>query len=439
MHLAQNTTETRGAAGIAARVEGAIDRGELGPGARLPAIRELAAELAVSPATVAAAYRLLRERGLVSAHGRLGTVVAQQPPLRVRPRRSLPAGARDLASGNPDPALLPPLAPAVAKLDTRHKLYGGEMKLPRLVELARDDFAADRVRGEVAIVSGALDGIERVLQAHLRLGDAVAVEDPSWPRIADLVNALGLRVAPVAVDVRGMVPGDLERALAAGARAVVVTPRGQNPTGAALDARRAKELKGVLAGHPKTIVVEDDYVAAIAGAPYRSVHDASERWVVIRSLSKVLGPDLRMATMAGDGHTIGRVEGRQVLGAGWVSHVLQQVTAQVWAAAATRRLLARAEREYARRRRALIEALAAQGIEAWGDSGLGVWVPVREEGAVVQALAARGWALSPGERYRFRSPPGIRVTTAALPVSDAPALAADFAGALARGDATYAG
>ena len=85
--------------------------------------------------------------------------------------------------------------------------------------------------------------------------------------------------------------------------------------------------------------MEDDYVAAVAGAPYFSVHDASARWVVIRSLSKVLGPDLRVAPIAGDPLTISRVEGRQLLGAGWVSHLLQQTAAQLWASPATADLL----------------------------------------------------------------------------------------------------
>ena len=94
-------------------------------------MRELAATLEVSPATVAAAYRTLRHRGLVTAQGRRGTVVAAAPPLRVRGARPLPPSARDLASGNPDPALLPPLRPALGRIDPGHKLYGGPAKLPR--------------------------------------------------------------------------------------------------------------------------------------------------------------------------------------------------------------------------------------------------------------------------------------------------------------------
>jgi DNA-binding transcriptional MocR family regulator len=410
----------------------------LAPGARLPTIRELAAELAVSPATVAAAYRTLRERGVVSANRRQGTVVAFQPPLRVRERPPLPAGARDLASGNPDPRLLPPLAPALARVEPEHNLYGGPIKLPRLVELAQADFAGDGIDGEIAILAGALDAIERILQTQLRPGDRVVVEDPSWPRIADLLYALGLEPEPVRVDERGLVVDGLERALAGGAKAVVATPRGQNPTGAALDEQRGRQLREALARHPGVLVIEDDYVAPVAGASYVSLHDGRTRWAVIRSVSKVLGPDLRVAPVAGDALTISRVEGRQLLGAGWVSHLLQQTTAQLWAAAATKKLLRRAERAYAERRDALVEALAQLGIAASGGSGLGVWVRVAEEAATVQLLLDAGWAVSAGERYRFNAPPGIRITTTTLEPAEARELAAALDRTRTSAAATYA-
>ena len=470
--LVHNIGAGAGAATIAGTIEAGIAAGRLGPGERLPTVRELADALGVSPATVAAAYKDLGQRGLISANRRRGTVVASQPPLRVRGARPLPAGAVDLASGNPDPAQLPPLGPALARIEPAHKLYGGPAKLPRLATLAQADFAADGIAagpltdgipagrttsgdgrarsagtagdgggqaGELAIAGGAMDGIERVLQAHLRAGDRVAVEDPGWPRIGDLVRALGLRPEPVAVDQQGPIPGELARALERGARAVIVTPRGQNPTGAAVGPLRARDLREVLGQHRHVVLIEDDYVAAVAGAPYVPLHTASDRWAVIRSLSKVLGPDLRVAPMAGDPLTISRVEGRQLLGPGWVSHLLQQTAAELWGSPETRDLLGRTTARYAERRAALAGALAGHGIDAHGRSGLGVWVPLAEETTTVQQLAERGWAVSPGERFRFRSPPGIRITTTSLDPADATDLAAAIAAAVATSPATYAG
>src|SRR6516165_7944552 len=437
--LVQSIQSGSGAATIAARIETLIAAGQLRPGERLPAVRALAAELGVSPATVAAGYRSLRDRGLVTPQGRHGTVVAAQPPLRVRPARPLPPDVRDLASGNPDPALLPPLGPVFARISPAHKLYGGPAILPQLAEIARAGFAADGITGDIAVAGGALDGIERLLQAELRPGDRVGVEDPSWPRIGDLVTAIGLRAEPIEVDQTGLVPDRLAAALQAGARAVIATPRGQNPTGAAIDAQRAADIQQVLSGHPRVLVIEDDYIADVAGAPYATLHGRSDRWAVIRSVSKVLGPDLRLATLAADPLTTSRVAGRQLLGAGWVSHLLQQTVVALHSDATARRLLTRAERRYATRRVALVAALAEHGITAHGRSGLGVWIPDEEETGILQALAERGWAASPGERFRYQSAPGVRVTTSTLQPADARRLAGDIAAAVSAQATTYAG
>jgi len=412
-----------------------VSRGELAPGEQLPPVRRLATALTVSPATVAAAYKALGQRGVVVANGRRGTAIAPEPPLRAQRPRSLPAGALDLARGNPDPALLPPLAPALARIDPEHKLYGGPANLEALVAHARSAFAADGVGGEIVIAGGALDGIERVLQTRLRPGDAVAVEDPSWPRIRDLVHALGLVPEPVALDEHGFLPAALERALRR-AKAVITTPRGQNPTGAALDDERSRRLRDLLARHPDVLVVEDDYAAGVAGVAYQPLHGSTRHWAVVRSLSKVLGPDLRIALVAADPLTASRVEGRLLVGAGWVSHLLQQTAAQLLGDAGTQKLIAHAARTYRERREALLAALSEYGLRASGRSGLGVWIPVAEEAATAELLLEAGFAVSAGERYRFRASPAIRVTTTTL---EARQLAAALAGIARPGSATYTG
>jgi DNA-binding transcriptional MocR family regulator len=417
---------------IAASVEDAIRAGRLKPGGRLPAIRALAGRLGVSPATVAAAYRELRVRGLLRGSGRRGTTVNLRPPLATPAPPPVPAGVRDLANGNPEVAMLPGLRGVVRRLECPPLLYGEAVNREDLVTLAAAQFRADGVApGPIAILSGAMDAMERVLGAHLRPGDLVGVEDPSYSGTLDTVAALGMVAEPIALDDSGPLPRSVEAALRAGIRAIILTPRAQNPTGAAFDRKRVAALRELLARHPGVLIIEDDFAGPVAGAPALTVCDrARERWAVIRSVSKALGPDLRIALLTGDPVTIARVEGRQRLGPRWVSHVLQEALAVMWSDEKIAAMVRRASETYAARRRALILELGKLGVAAQGRSGLNVWIPVQEEAAAAQALLAAGWAVRAGERFRMKSAPGIRVTVATLDVADAPRLARDIAAAV---------
>lgn len=424
---AQNYFTGDSAVKIAASVEAAVASGRAAAGDLLPAVRALAVALDVSPATVASAYRLLQERGIAVADGRRGTRIRHASPIAPQAAVALPANIRNLAAGNPDPELLPDLAAAMRRAPFERRLYGEELNDPALLELARAQFARDHIPAEsIAVVSGALDGLERVLREHLRAGDRVAVEDPCFTGILDLLNALSLVAVPVAVDDEGLLPAELQKVVRS-VQALLVTPRAQNPTGAAITPARAKRLRAVLARRPELLVIEDDHAGPIAGAPYVTLIDAArESWAVVRSVSKPLGPDLRLALLAGDARTLARVEGRQTLGIRWVSHVLQTLVVTLWRDRNVQKRLARAERMYSIRRALLIDKLAARGIEAHGVSGLNVWIPVPEESTVVQALFQRRWAVTAGERYRLRTPPAIRVTISTLTREEAIRFAEDL-------------
>ena len=420
------------AAAIASSIEQGLHRGRTGPGDPLPTVRDLAEGLKVSPATVAAAYKLLRHRGLISGHGRRGTLVARRAPTLLSAASGhapAAAGAIDLTTGNPDPALLPPLAPALAAISPEPRLYGAPQHIRPFVTFAAGEFEADGIDARfVTVVSGGLDGIERILREHLRPGDHVAVEDPGFPGLLDLLKASAFLVLPFGVDDEGPLPQEFEAALRRKCHAVVITPRAQNPTGAAITDRRARELRRIIRGFPDVVLVENDCAGPISGAPPVTLTGGVQRWAVVRSTSKFLGPDLRVAVMAGDELTVSRVQGRQSLGARWVSGILQQLALAMWSDPSSGRRLARAADIYAQRRTALLDALASRGIEARGRSGLNVWVPVREESTVTHGLAERGWAVAAGERFRIASPPGIRVTIATLASPDT----GHFADALAE-------
>lgn len=426
------------AASISASIEAGVRAGDWGWGQRLPPIRVLAFELHVSPATVSKAYQELRQRGIVESVGRSGTRVRARPAV-ASPRSALrlpvPAGALDLSAGDPDTRLLPGLGAhlrAVSEEVGPPMGYAAAGAMPELIDAARPRLAADGVPVEgaaITVTSGTLDAIERLLTAHLRAGDSVAVEDPGWANLLDLLGALDITAVPVAVDDEGPLPDRLSAALAKGVRAVMVTARAQNPTGAAISAGRAAELRAILAAAPDVLLIEDDHAAELSGVPLHSLGGATPSWAFVRSASKPFGPDLRIAVLAGDEATIARVVGRMRIGIGWVSTVLQRLLLRMWRDEDVAARIATAGESYDRRRLALRDALAARGLRAHGTTGINLWVRVEDETRMVTALRDAGYAVAPGSLFRIEAPPGIRMTVSQIDDDAIDSLADDVAAA----------
>lgn len=418
---------------IVESVEEAVAGGALAAGTKLASVRLLAWELGVSPTTVAAAYAELRRRGVVVSRARSGVAVAERPPAGgPRLNVAVPDGIRDLANGNPDPKLLPDIGPVLRKLaGSPPRLYGDAAVDPELGAVASAALRRDGIDPEnLCIVNGSLDGVERVLFAHLAPGDRVAIEDPGFAGLIDLVRSIGVIPVPVVVDALGVVPGALNTALKEGVSAVVLTPRGHNPTGASFDAGRARDVRRVLARFESVLVVEDDHLGPVAGTPVFSICAGRSCWAVVRSASKWLAPDLRLAVLAGDERTIRRVAGRQAVGPGWVSTLIQRIAASLWGDPEVMGLADQAATVYGGRRRALVDALAEQGIEVEARSGLNLWIPVPDEDAATRALLVAGFAVSAGARHRLASGPAVRVTTATMRPAEAPVVAAALAAAV---------
>jgi DNA-binding transcriptional MocR family regulator len=425
----------RTSSAIATDLEAAVRDGRLAPGEALPTVRALAGDLDVSPATVAAAYRTLRQRGVVETAGRRGTRVRDRSavtPPRSADAMPVPPGARDLSTGMPDPALLPTLPAVTPDADGYERIEPDLLCLPEMAVAGRARLAASGVPVDrVTVTFGALDGIERCLSAYLRPGDRVAVEDPGWASLLDLVPVLGLEPVPVAVDEFGPRTDALRAALAAGAKAVVLTARAHNPTGASITADRATALRTVLAAHPGTLVVEDDHAAELAGVPLRPVAGCTPRWAHLRSTNKPYHPDLRFALLAGDEETVARVAGRIRIGAGWVSTLVQRLVLGLWADPAATEAVRRAAAVYDDRRTALLASLRGYGLPAYGRTGLNVWVRVPNETGAVTRLLEAGWVVAPGARFRMAGPTGIRITVSTLAATEVAPLARAVAAAAA--------
>jgi DNA-binding transcriptional MocR family regulator len=306
--------------------------------------------------------------------------------------------------------------------------------------------AADLPERDVrlTVTSGAVDAVERLLAGVLTRDDAVALEDPCWLAGIQTARLGGYRTLPVAIDDEGMTAAGLRAALDAGARAVVCTPRAQNPTGASLSETRAAELRAVLAEHPYVLVIEDDHFSLLSQHPFHSIVPVGHRrFALVRSVSKFLGPDMCLAIVASDPTTAQRLSLRLSPGTTWVSHLLQRLAVALLTDEAVLGGIAAAGRHYAQRNAAFLDLLAgvggqAAGVAAASGDGLNLWVsspaPARDVG---EQLMRRGWLARLGDDFVLSDAAShhVRLTVHDLDDTSAAQLAQDLVASVAAATA----
>jgi GntR family transcriptional regulator/MocR family aminotransferase len=287
----------------------AIRSGRLAAGERLPSSRALAAELGLSRGLVLECYGQLQAEGFLSSRSGSATRVAANAlaPVELPERAgaaSRPRLAVDFRTGVPDLTSFPRRDWAWALREACRDATPAELDYgdPRGLEALRGVLAGylRRVRGaaadaeRVVLCSGFAQGVNLVLHALAEEGIArVAIEDPGDDEYQVICARLGMEAVPVAIDERGI---DVDALAASGARAVILTPTHQFPTGTALAPERRQALVMWANGREATIV-EDDY-----DAEFRYDRDpvgalqglAPERVALIGTVSKSLAPSLRL-------------------------------------------------------------------------------------------------------------------------------------------------
>lgn len=423
------------AAEIFERVRQLTRSGVLAPGAVLPSVRDLALQLGLNRNTVATAYKRLVAAGIATSHGRSGTVVSQPSSPKAHEGLGLDSVLVNLSSGNPDAALLPDVSAILAASPYTQQLYGVQAVDPELSALG-DAWLAQDCPGpyDINLSNGAVDAIERLMTAHLVPGDKVALEDPCFLGSINAVQVAGMQVVGIAMDSEGMLPDALDAALASGVQAVVLTPRAHNPTGCSMTAGRARALRGVLASYPHVLVMVDDHYGLLARETYHDmIPPGTLRWALIRSVSKVLGPDLRLAIVASDKQSSLRLRQRLTAGATWVSRLLQHITKACLSSPAGKQHIHTAQQQYQQRRGQCVDALAQQGIHVPADGdGLNVWIPLPHDvynaQKVALALADRGWRVHTGDTFAIHADiNALRVTVSTMTTARAEQFAADLA------------
>ncbi|MFK3833835.1 aminotransferase class I/II-fold pyridoxal phosphate-dependent enzyme [Microbacterium sp. NPDC087868] len=424
------------AADIADSVRALRDRGTLRPGDALPPVRELAATLGVNRNTAVAAYRQLAQAGLVVSRGRAGTTIAGVEAV-AQEGYAADTVLRDVGTGNPDPRLIPDPSPALARVTGRPVLYGEPVIDRGLDSWAHEWIATDLDQSDfrVTVTSGAVDAVERLLAQALTRDDAVALEDPCFLASIHTVRLGGYRAVPVPVDGEGMTVVGLRAALDAGIRAIICTPRAQNPTGSSLTAARAAELRAVLADHPYVLIIEDDHFSMLSQRPYETlIGPGHRRFALVRSVSKFLGPDMCLALAATDPETAERLSMRLSPGTTWVSHLLQRLTHAQLTDPSALATIGTAAAHYAERNAAFAQLLRTHGIDAPDSDGLSLWVELpRPARAVAEKLMRRGWLARTGDEFALdeKAEPSrhLRLTVHDLSDADAAAFVADLVAA----------
>ncbi|TFV60842.1 UNVERIFIED_ORG: PLP-dependent aminotransferase family protein [Bacillus sp. AZ43] len=402
-------------AGLARRIRDLVTTGSLPAGRRLPAERELAAELDVSRVTVASAYRVLREEGFASTRHGSGTVTELPSAGSPWGPPSTARGVLDLAHAAPEaaPQLAEAYADALGALPAHLSGHGyAPDGLPRLRMAIAERFTARGLPTEpeqVVVTAGVGDATAAVLETLLQPGDRVLVEHPTYPGILGMVAAAGARCTPVPVD-----PDDPDAVVRAAdlaarqssPRLAFVMPDFSNPTGARLSASGRRRLAATLWQHGVLTVVDevsaelhldDDALPPFAaGLP-----DAAT--ITVGGLSKAVWGGLRIGWLRADAATaaqLGATLVRRQLSVG----LLDQLAAAVLVERLDEVLADR--RAQLRERRDALVADLGRALPDWEvrrpAGGLSLWcrLPAGITSAAVAAGAAsRGLLLAEGRAF----------------------------------------
>ena len=464
---------------LAAFFERAIRAGEFSSGDRLPTVRRLSGLMSVSATTISSAFDLLGSRKFVRAEVGRGTFVVSdwqdvnrnssnsvrattpQPPPMHRETRSpwrrnalMRASSRlratyptamECSTGRPDAKLLTlevirrAWADCIQEVTSADLQYAGPEPIRLLADVLVPILEGDLIpaRTQDLIIGSSAQQffalIYEVVSAKSEKSKlSVAVEEPGYPTLLDTLERAGGRLLGIAVDRFGAIPASLDAALRGGAKLVILTPRGHNPTGASWSAERLSELSDVLKAHPDAIIVEDDQVAGIATTKpgsLLSIPELENRVLHIRSFSKSIAPDLRMAAAVARSFIREPLSEAKTFADGWSSRLLQRVLARTLQTDEVNVALKKTRDAYRDRRQsacaALNQIVAPLGGGCWsGPDGVNVWVqlpPGVDSKHIQERSAAAGVRIADGEPFFIAPGPNnvVRLNAASVEAEDA--------------------
>ncbi len=425
---------------LVALVRGAIEHGELAPGAKLPTTRALAEDAGVNHLTVVRAYKRLASEGFVTASRGRGTFVRQAPPTAAPAdgrwqHAILPRAQRsyvsqvvadtwhapdvgdhiNLANGWTADELLPVRdlarlsADVFAQVGAEALSYGEADGLWELREhLAKVGTTAGFATSaeEILVTNGARQAIDLSIRTVIRPGDVVVTESPTFMGTLASLEESGARVFGVPFDEDGLDIEALEQILARHeVKAVVVQTGSQNPTGQDMSPERVERLLA-LARERSFFVIEDGVYATIrfgVGEPSRMRVRAPDHVIYVDSLSKTLGGGLRVGWVAASGEVRRRITDLKLATDYHTPGLTQHIAARWLASGAHVQHLAHINAEIGRRAAAMTNSIEQRlGDEVTATRPKGghhVWLtfhrPLDERLLMAEAMQ-QGMSFTPG-------------------------------------------
>jgi DNA-binding transcriptional MocR family regulator len=467
---------------LADQLVDAIENGRLRPGERLPAMRDLARQLGCALVTVSQAYDLLSARGRVVSRVGKGTFVAPPRPstelgtgspfarrwepdigrfaraqrlegvMEQLTRATVP-GAISLATGHPAPETFPlhDFARAFSRTLTddppesmQYRSSTGDADLcETLADLLRGRGCEAEAR-DVIVCSGAQQAADIVATVLLDERSVVASESPTYSGTLGVFDARGATYVEVRADADGVRTDEVERVFAEyRPRLFYVNPIAQNPTGAVLPQRRAKQIVE-LARRYDVVVLEDQtgwqHTYGAPAPPPLAAFDTDGRVIMMESLSKSIFPALRIGYLYAKGSIADALEMAKVRADVFTSTLTQRALWRFMTSPAYQRHVRSARALYRDRRDACIDALIRE--LPWAQvqppaAGVNIWLPLPARvstQSAFDACAREGVLVMPADPfYPTRTgPPALRLSFGHLDEATAREAIRRLGGALTR-------
>lgn len=391
--------------------------GRIAPETRLPSERELALHLAISRATVTAAYDALRGQGFLTSRTGAGSFVSLPPDARPRvsTRRWAPASQHadeiDLTcAALPAPPGVLPSAIARAMVDLPALATGSgydPMGLAPLRTAVAERYTARGVptqADQILITNGSLHAFDLLLRLLIGPGDRVLTELPTYPGALDALRGNGARVVPVPMSVDGgWQVGQIQATLRqTSPRLAYLIPDYHNPTGALVPDQDRRDVLRAARHVGTTVVVDESFVELGFGTAARPSARLDGSVISIGSLSKPVWGGLRLGWVRASSDLVRRLAAQRAATDVAGSALDQLVGTVLFTELDDIAIRRRAELQP--RRDALIAALHAH-LPGWRmrvpDGGLSVWVELdAPQGTpLTQVAAQHGVTLVPGSRF----------------------------------------